>query len=151
MKKMTTEYENPWLWEGKPFTQEMVQKYAGFIYLLIDRVTGKKYIGKKYFDQVRKVKKKTRRVRSSSNWMDYYSSSETVKKLVEEHGIERFERHILSLHITRGSVNREEIRLQFALNVLEGDEYLNDCIGKYRRETQRIIEGKVFSKINPLV
>lgn len=145
------EYENPWLWNGTPFTEDMIGKYAGFIYLLVDKETGKKYIGKKYFDQIRKTRKKTRRVRSSSNWMDYYSSSENIKKIVSEFGKDRFERHILSLHITRGAVNREEIRLQFSLNVLEGDEYLNDCIGKYRRETKRIIDGKVYSTINPLL
>ena len=39
-------------------------------------VTGKRYIGRKYFHQLRKPRTGGRRVKSESDWKKYYGSSE---------------------------------------------------------------------------
>ena len=116
------DYDNPWLYEGKPFTSDDIQDNYGFVYCLTDSVTTKKYIGRKYFWSIRTVKKiKNRRKknRSESDWKDYYGSSKTVLEIVEKFGKERFKREIVSLHKTKGDVNYNEVKLQFKLDVLE--------------------------------
>lgn len=137
-KKKVVEVCEPWLFNGKPFSQEMVCDYAGFIYELTFIPTGQKYIGKKFFTCKRKPKGKTRRVTSTSDWENYWSSSDTVKALVKEHGKCSFKREILSLHTLVRDVNYCEVKYQWCKNVLEElDEngnrvYLNENIqGKF--------------------
>jgi hypothetical protein len=131
--KLTSSTESNWLFGGKPFTSEQVGKYEGFIYQITNRHTGKKYIGRKYFFSIRKVKGKRNRQRTESDWQSYYGSSKELQKQVKELGSECFLREILSLHKTRGDTNYSEVRTQFLLNVLEDADYINDAIGKYRQ------------------
>ena len=98
-------YENPWYFNNKPFESEDIEKFQGFVYLIINQLNDKKYIGRKYFYNVRKKKNKSRRVRTESNWKEYYGSSETLLADIEEHGQDNFKRYILSLHSTRGDNN----------------------------------------------
>ena len=73
MKAKTTDYENPWTFDGEPFASEDVGKFAGFVYLITNQITGEKYIGRKYFSSIRKKKKSDkRRTRSESDWKEYY-------------------------------------------------------------------------------
>jgi hypothetical protein len=144
---MTIEYDNPWLFNGEPFLD--CGNYAGFVYELIDKVNGKRYIGKKFFWSKRKPKGKTRRVTIESDWRKYYSSSDEIKKLVKEHGGERFERHILSLHTLERDVNYMEVKLQYSLGVLEKvDEngemlyYNGNISGKHHCHLVRGIESR---------
>lgn len=110
-------YENPWLFNGEPFDD--CSDYAGFVYLIIDNTTRKRYIGKKFFWTHRKVKGKRGKVTSESAWKKYYGSNDEIKQLVKEYGGSRFSRHILSLHSLVRDVSYEEVRLQYALRVLE--------------------------------
>ena len=48
------DYENPWLYEGKPFTSDDINDFFGYVYCITNKTTGKKYIGRKYFVQKRK-------------------------------------------------------------------------------------------------
>lgn len=114
---MSEMYENPWLFEGQPFLD--CGKYAGFVYELIDKVNGKRYIGKKFFWSKRKLPGKNRRTTVESDWRKYYSSNDEIKKLVKEYGKDRFERHILSLHELERDVNYMEVKMQYTLGVLE--------------------------------
>ena len=68
-------YENPWLYEGKPFTSDDIGDFFGYVYLITNKTTGKKYIGRKYFVQNRKPKGGKRRVTKESDWKKYYGSS----------------------------------------------------------------------------
>jgi len=116
------DYENPWLFNGVPFSSDDIQDHYGFVYCLTDLVNNKKYIGRKYFWSVRTIKKvkgRRKKNRSESDWKDYYGSSKNVLQIVEEHGKQRFKREILSLHKTKGDVNYNEVKTQFKLDVLE--------------------------------
>lgn len=111
-------YENPWFFNGTPFETEDIGPYYGFVYKLTNLENGRLYIGRKYF--YKSVKKKgKRRVFSESDWKDYYSSSEDVKKEVAEKGKNIFKREILSLHTTKGDTNYWETKELFTRNVLE--------------------------------
>jgi hypothetical protein len=138
-----SDYENPWVFDDQPFTSKDIGKSYGFVYLITDQVTGKMYVGRKYFWSMRKKKGATKRKREESDWKSYYGSGDEIKALVKEFGQNRFSRQILSVHSTRGDVNYSEVREQFRRDVLEKDEYINANInGKWFRKPQHIIAGR---------
>jgi len=112
------DYANPWFYNGKPFTSSDIQDYFGFVYLIQNNLNGRKYIGRKYFWQFRTPKGKKRKVKSESNWKDYYGSCPELKEDIDKLGRENFSRTILSLHKTKGKTNYEETRQLFVHNVL---------------------------------
>jgi hypothetical protein len=122
---------SPWIFNGLPFTSDMIGKNAGFVYLITDMTSGKKYIGRKYFEFSRR--KKGKRIRFESDWQDYYGSSEEVHKLVEEKGHENFKREIIVLGKTKGEVNFGEVLAQILVGVLESDNWLNQSINKWKK------------------
>ena len=71
----------------------------GFVYMIENTITGRKYIGRKYFTQAgyRTVNGKKRKIRKPSDWRDYYGSNETLKGEVAELGKDKFVRTILHL------------------------------------------------------
>ena len=122
-------YENPWLYEGKPFTSDDIGNFFGYVYCITNIITGRKYIGRKYFVQKRKPKGGKRRVTSESDWKRYYGSSDELKQDIKEYGRDNFRREIISLHTTLGKVNYEETRQLFLNDVLT--ESLDDGTPKY--------------------
>lgn len=123
-----------WYYGENEFTSDMIEDYIGFVYCITDLKNNKKYIGKKNFLSTRKLpplkgKSKRRTKISESDWMNYCGSSEEVKSLVEEHGLERFRRDILHLCKTKGEMSYMEAKEQFDRGVLFSDEYYNEFIG----------------------
>lgn len=108
-----------WLFEDKEFVDP--EDYYGFIYMITNKITGKRYIGRKYFTKAatRQVKGKKRKTRKESDWLDYYGSSPSLLKDIEELGKDNFHREILRLCKTRGETNYWEARYQFEYRVLE--------------------------------
>ena len=64
-----------WLYKGEQLL-ESPENYFGFVYLITNLKSGKKYIGRKYFGTTRRVKvagKKRRKVvRKDSNWREIF-------------------------------------------------------------------------------
>lgn len=113
---------------------EAPEEYQGFVYLITEIDTDKKYIGKKFFWKPKilpKTKTRKRRVRTrvESDWKDYYGSSAEVKLLVEEKGVDNYRRDILYLCKTKGECSYYEAKLQFEHDVLLRDDYYNEFIG----------------------
>jgi hypothetical protein len=141
-------YENAWTFNGKEFDSEDIGDAYGFVYL-ITTPEGQKYIGRKYFWSIRKVKGKTRRQRSESDWKTYYGSSDVLKAKIKESDRKLFRREIISLHSTKGRVNYEEVKEQFINGVLERDDYINDNInGKWHRGPEHITSKSRFSSLS---
>ena len=140
-------YENPWTFDGKEFESEDIGDSYGFVYV-ITTPEGQKYIGRKYFWSIRKARGKSRRQRSESDWKTYYGSSELLKAKIKDSDKSLFRREIISLHSTKGRVNYEEVREQFAHGVLENEAYLNDNInGKWHRGPEHIRSKSKFSAL----
>ena len=124
-----------WTYEEKPFSSDDIDGHIGFVYEITDTLNGKKYIGKKKLSSTRTLKplkgqKRKRKVVSESDWMDYYGSSEEVKALVEEFGVERFNRKILRLCKTTAEMSYYEIKEQVERDVLlKPDEFYNAFVG----------------------
>ena len=106
------------MYNEKPFESNDIQDYFGFVYLIENKLNGKKYIGRKYLWQFRTPKGKKRKVKSESNWKDYYGSCPELKEDIGKIGRENFSRTIISLHKTKGKTNYEETRQLFVNNVL---------------------------------
>ena len=138
---LEVDYENPWIYEGRPFTSDDIGDYYGFVYCITNTSTGQKYIGRKYFVQKRKPKGGKRRVTSESNWKQYYGSSDELKRDIRRDGKDSFRREILSLHTTLGRTNYEETRQLFLNEVLtkrltDGSPayYNSNILGRYYRK-----------------
>ena len=138
---MAVDYENPWMYEGNPFTSDDIRDYYGFVYCITNTTTGKQYIGSKYFTQKRKPKGGKRKVTSESDWKKYYGSSDELKQDIKTLGRDSFKREILSLHTTLGKVNYEETKQLFLHNVLmealdDGTPmyYNSNILGRYMRK-----------------
>jgi len=112
------DYENPWLYNKIPFTSDDIGDYFGFVYLIANKSNQRQYIGRKYFWSFRTPKGKKRKVKSESDWKNYYGSCPELKEDIEQFGRQNFSRTILSLHKTKGKTNFEETRRLFTNNVL---------------------------------
>ena len=138
---MEGDYENPWYYKGTTFTSDDIGDFFGYVYLITNKSTGKKYIGRKYFVQKRKPKGGKRRVTSESDWKRYYGSCPELKEDIKLLGKPSFSREILSLHTTKGRTNYEETRQLFLHDVLtktltDGTPafYNSNILGRYYRK-----------------
>ena len=123
------DYENPWTYQGSTFTSADIDNFFGFVYLITNLQTGKKYIGRKYFTQRRKPRGGKRKVTTESDWKRYYGSSKELAEDIKKYGRNIFKREILSLHTRLGEVNYEETKQLFLNNVLM--ESLDDGTAAY--------------------
>jgi hypothetical protein len=119
-----------WIYKEKDFLEENIEDNYGFVYLITNLKTGKKYIGKKFFysSKTKTVKGKKKRIKVSSDWQTYYGSNTELQKDVIMLGTENFKREILFLCKTKGECGYLEAKEQFVRQVLESNEYYNTWI-----------------------
>ena len=122
-------YENPWTYEGTTFTSADIDNFFGFVYRITNLQDGREYIGRKYFWKFRTPRGKKRKVKSESDWKNYYGSCPELKEEIQQLGRCNFSRVMLSLHKTVGKTNFEETRQLFLKGVLT--ESLSDGTPKY--------------------
>ena len=119
-------YECAWKFKGKDFESEDIPKGKDivFVYLITDLENNKKYIGQKMFYTKKPVTKNkvTKKVTCESDWKKYFSSSETLKKVVEEKGSSQLIREIIYICCSKGQANYLETKLHFELNCLENQD-----------------------------
>lgn len=119
-----------WIYKGEEYPNED-ESIFGFVYLITNKLNGKKYVGKKFltFAGYKTVKGKRKKIRKESDWKDYYGSSPALQKDVEEHGKDNFTREILYLCRSRGECTYIETREIFARNALLKENYYNEFVG----------------------
>lgn len=131
-----------WMYDNEEITsiEQVPEGAMGFVYLLINLETGRRYIGKKYLYSERKTKlgkkevaalenkrlKKWKMVKKESEWLNYTSSSEEIKKEIAE-GVQ-FSKIILQWTYSKMETYYLEVKLQFKNDVLESDEWYNKNI-----------------------
>jgi len=120
-----------WLYQNKEFTDDLIEKNIGYVYLITNLTSGRKYIGKKlfWFSKTRTLKGKKKKEKVLSDWKEYWSSSDDLKKDVADLGEHNFTREILHLCMNKGTMSYLEAKLQFQYEVLEKpDEWYNGII-----------------------
>ena len=119
-----------WKFEGSDFTESQIGEYYGFVYLITNLQTNKKYIGKKFFYSARTktLKGKKKRYKIASDWQTYYGSNTELQTDVKVLGEQMFLREILHLCKTKGECGYVEAKEQFSRTVLETDDFYNTWI-----------------------
>ena len=128
----------PWYYADQ-LVEELPEECVGFVYLITNTVSGRKYIGKKLAKfaktsyKVVKLKngtKKKKKIRSKidSDWQTYYGSNDQLNKDVEQLGNDNFKREILFYCSSKAECSYIEAREQFNHRVLETDEWYNGQI-----------------------
>lgn len=113
--------------------EEYVKKQFGFIYLITNTVTDKKYIGKKQMKTIKKRPplkgRKNRRCEEvETDWKTYTSSSNDVNGDIAKYGKDKFKFQIIGFCDSKWELAYHEARLQFELNVLLREDYYNGII-----------------------
>lgn len=123
-----------WIFNGKEIKSlndiPKDKKYIGFIYIICQISTGKKYIGKKLLDRSvsKTIKGKKKKTRTESDWKTYWSSSPILKEHIEIHGTDDFTREILQFVSSKGSLAAAEEMALYSVGALESDEWINNNI-----------------------
>jgi hypothetical protein len=127
-----------WLYE-QSLVETLPEDCVGFVYLITNKLTGRKYIGKKLAKfsrttykmvKLKNGKKKRKKIKGKidSDWMTYYGSSPELTKDIVALGVENFDREILYYCKSKSECSYIEAREQFARRVLESTDYYNGHI-----------------------
>jgi hypothetical protein len=127
-----------WEYQGVEVT-ELPEDCVGFVYIITNMLTGRKYIGKKLAKfskttykmvKLKNGNKKRKRIKSKidSDWQEYYGSSPNLTADIEKLGKENFKREILHYCESKSQTSYLEAKEQFLRQVLESNEYYNGHI-----------------------
>jgi hypothetical protein len=127
-----------WQYQDTP-VETLPEECVGFVYLITNNLSGRKYIGKKLakfskttyktVKQKNGIKKRKKiRTKIDSNWREYYGSSPELTADVITLGTENFSREILYYCKSKSECSYIEAREQFARRVLESADYYNGHI-----------------------
>ena len=127
-----------WVYQNTVVT-DLPDDCVGFVYIITNKLNGKKYIGKKLAKfskttyktiKLKNGKKKRKKIRGKidSDWKDYYGSSPNLTEDISKLGTDNFIREILFYCKSKAECSYIEAREQFTRKVLESDEYYNGHI-----------------------
>jgi hypothetical protein len=127
-----------WYHQGN-LIEELPEDCIGFVYLITNNLSNRKYIGKKLAKfskttyktvKLKNGTKKKKKIRSkvASDWQEYYGSNLELNKDVENLGKENFTREILFYCQSKAECSYIEAREQFRHQVLESADYYNGQI-----------------------
>lgn len=119
-------------WIGLPDNIDE-NKHFSIIYCTTNNITGIKYIGKKQLwskltKPPLKGYKRKRKITKPSDYLEYYGSSEQLKKDLELYGKENFTREVLDIASCKWEASFQELLWQLKYNAISSDDYLNGIL-----------------------
>ena len=133
-----------WIYNGD--VVEEIGNYIGFVYMITNLRTNKRYIGKKnfYFSKTKQIKGKKKRFTVESDWRDYFGSNDELNHHVNTIGETQFKREILRFCASKGEMSYFEAKYQFQYDVLESDQFYNSWIScKIHKKHLTFLKNKV--------
>jgi hypothetical protein len=133
-----------WIYKGE--IVEDIGNYIGFVYMITNLRTERKYIGKKnfYFSKTKQLKGKKKKYKVESDWKDYFGSNEELNHHVNIFGQDQFRREILRFCSSKGEMSYFESKYQFQNDVLESDQWYNSWIScKIHKKHLTFLKKKV--------
>lgn len=127
-----------WLFEDKEI-EALPPDVVGFVYLITNKISGRKYIGKK-LAKFKKIRVKTSRLKNGnkkkskiryeidSDWQIYYGSNTVLTEEVKNLGSDNFNRQILRYCYSKNELNYWEAKYQFDYDVLLSNDWYNEWI-----------------------
>ena len=127
-----------WYYQNTP-VETLPDDCVGFVYLITNNLSGRKYIGKKLakfskttYKTVKQKNgiKKRKKIQSKieSDWQSYYGSNDQLNRDIAELGSDNFTREILFYCQSKSECSYIEAREQFSRRVLESDNWYNGHI-----------------------
>lgn len=98
-------------------------KHFGFLYLIINKATGRRYLGIKQFS----FKKGGKRV--ASDWETYTGSSKWLNADISKQGKDNFKFIIIAVYPDKPSLKYAEVKAIIEHNALWDDNYYNQFLG----------------------
>ena len=133
-----------WVGEVDPDT------YYGFVYLITNTVSGRKYIGRKFYHTYKKRKRF-----KESNWRVYTGSCKPLQEDIDRLGKDKFTFEIICNYKTRGGVVSGEVHFQTDNDVLSpellpcGERlYYNGQIGSVKFITPEFVSAEARAKMS---
>ncbi len=119
-----------WHYNGIEFTEDLIDKSFGFVYCITNLSNGRRYIGKKLFTKSgrKQTKGKIKKIRVTSDWLDYYGSNKELQEDVVKKGVDKFHREILYLCATRSECSYRETQEIFKRGALLTENYYNSWV-----------------------
>jgi len=144
-----------WTYKNKTIDSidEMPENTIGFIYIIRQLSTNKKYIGRKLISKAssKTVNGKKKKTRKESDWKDYWSSSPKIKEWIKENGTDDFTKEILLFVSSKSELMYAEEYALYMTNALLDDTWLNDNIrAKVMRSWFTKNSQEFHNKINEL-
>lgn len=127
--------------------------YYGFIYLIVNKINNKFYIGK--FQNHRYTNGTKMHVRDYS---DYYGSGRLIKQAVEKYGKDNFDRYILEYTFNKEDARTKELYYQRKYNVDKNEKSYNlsinsdggNTISGYSKEQMDEYKNNMRKKIKDI-
>ncbi len=115
------------------FIGEVPEIFYGFVYIIENTTSNRKYIGKKQCVAIVKLKplkgkRNKRHVERETDWRSYCGSSEQLLKDIDSLGKDNFTFTILKFCNSKSDLAYTEAKLQFDNDVLLREDYYNGII-----------------------
>ena len=118
--------------------------YAGFLYLIVNKETGKSYIGRKQYRVM--GKKRSKGYGKSSNWRVYKSSAKPLLADIKALGNESFDFYCIAEFVDKRDLHYAEVKAIMHYDAIVSDRWYNNHAPeiyvpppwtnfRYRRET----------------
>ena len=136
-----------WLFEDKEI-EALPPDVIGSVYLITNKISGRKYIGKK-LAKFKKIRVKTSRLKNGnkkkskiryeidSDWQIYYGSNTVLTEEVKNLGSHNFNRQILRYCYSKNELNYWEAKYQFDYDVLLSNDWYNEWISVKVRKLKK--------------